>query len=1098
MIIRKSVWTGVLLLVWVPQVVAEESAGCDPWVAKVVSLQGQVEAKRRAASDWQVIKLDTTYCSGDSLRVGENSRAALVLSNDTLLRLDQNSAITLTAISKESPSLLEILTGLVHFISRVPHSLKVNTPYVNAAIEGTEFVVAVNKDSATVTVFEGSVLAQNAAGEVRITHNETAQALAGGAPQKILLAKPRDAVQWALYYPPVFSDPAPLPFVEASDLLYQGRIEAAREKIKKLPPSDDSRLPHDDFLLANRKYKIAASNTLEAIIAVVQNDKDRALQLAQEAVNEMPTMAATYIALSYAQQAQFDLDAATQSATRATTVEPNNALAFARLAELQLSRGYLNAALLSAQRATQLDSKQARAQTILGFAYLTQIHVAEATQVFNTAIELDQADPLPHLGLGLAKIRKNNLAEGRRDIEIAALLDPNNALIRSYLGKAYFEEKRPRIDADQFAMAKELDPNDPTPWFYDAIRKQTENRPVEALEDLQKSIELNGNRAVYRSRLQLDQDEAARSASLARIYSDLGFEQSALIEATRSLHQDPANHSAHRFLSDLYSTRTRHEIARASEMLQAQLLQPNNINPIPPQFVETDLGVITSAGPVNASYGEYNHLFTRDSINAQTNLIGGNNATKGDNILVSGIYGPTSLGFSQFHYESEGYRPNNDIKHNIYDFLVQSRLTNVFSVLADYKKRNTSSGDLLLRFDPEDFYPNKRNNTSSETTKVGFNYKHKQNNNLLGLLKWDRHTENINDYETGTIPFDFTSTTTTGVDEKSKSAELQYIINESIYNVISGIGYINKNRNSTETTVLDVIVPPVHDVTTTPSELVTNYKKGYLYTNFNNLGDVKLTAGASYSDYESDRFRFNQMDYSLGAIYKASNNLTLRFALLSSINAPIVADQTIEPTQIAGFNQFFDDLNGSKTKRSGIGLDYFFSGKTKMGFETSLRKIEAPSTAGLSVEFDDLEERLNSIYLYSTLTNQVSLAINSELEVFRNPNSNILATPTEIKTSRTPIAIIYNSQNGYALKTFFIHVDQTYRDVSNNIFTDTFWVTNILVSYKFPLRTGQISLGVNNAFDEKFSYYDIEYTGAQKTPLFQPARTVFAQINFVL
>jgi len=74
-------------------------------------------------------------------------------------------------------------------------------------------------------------------------------------------------------------------------------------------------------------------------------------------------------------------------------------------------------------------------------------------------------------------------------------------------------------------MAKKLDPSDPTPYFYDAIEKQTTNRPVEALKDLQRAIELNDNRAVYRSRLLLDADQAARSASLARIYSDLGFQQ---------------------------------------------------------------------------------------------------------------------------------------------------------------------------------------------------------------------------------------------------------------------------------------------------------------------------------------------------------------------------------------------------------------------------------------------------------------------------------------------------------------------------------------------------------------------------------------------
>jgi hypothetical protein len=84
-----------------------------------------------------------------------------------------------------------------------------------------------------------------------------------------------------------------------------------------------------------------------------------------------------------------------------------------------------------------------------------------------------------------------------------------------------------------------LDPNDPTPWFYDAILKQTQNRPVEALEDLQKSIELNDNRAVNRSRLLLDEDAAARRVNAAGVYRDLGFDQLALSEGFLSLDIDP-------------------------------------------------------------------------------------------------------------------------------------------------------------------------------------------------------------------------------------------------------------------------------------------------------------------------------------------------------------------------------------------------------------------------------------------------------------------------------------------------------------------------------------------------------------------------------
>ena len=164
--------------------------------------------------------------------------------------------------------------------------------------------------------------------------------------------------------------------------------------------------------------------------------------------------------------------------------------------------------------------------------------------------------------------------------------------MRSYVGKAYYEENtgaRERLAGTQLEMAKQLDPNDPTPWRDHAVRKQTENRPVEALKDVQQSIELNDERAVYRSRLLLDEDLAARSTSLARIYSDLSFKQLAQVQGWRSLQADPTNFSAHRFLSDSYLTQPRHEIGRLSELLQSQLWQPLNLTPLQPQIGETGL-----------------------------------------------------------------------------------------------------------------------------------------------------------------------------------------------------------------------------------------------------------------------------------------------------------------------------------------------------------------------------------------------------------------------------------------------------------------------------------------------------------------------------
>ncbi len=375
---------------------ADEKFNCDPagsntgsqtesqtksqfGAAKIAAVQGKVEAKRTNEDKWHAAKRNAIYCPGDQIRVGKDSRASIILSNDTLVRLDQYSAITLTKIETEGPSLLELVKGIAHFISRVPRSLKVDTPFVNAAIEGTEFVVAVKDNDTTVTVFEGIVLTENENGSVRLLQNESSIAKQGQAPEKILLAKPRDTVQWALYFPPVIkADAEGNTLQQASSLLYKGRVEEAAILLAAIEGS-------------------GTAKALQAIIAIVNNNKEGAIALAKEAVQLAPDSAAPHIAMSYAWQAQLNLSQALASAKQATNKAPDDAIAWSRLAELQLSVGELSNAQESATRASELDPSIARTQTILAYAYLTQIDIPQARATFNKAIDLDQNDPLPHL-----------------------------------------------------------------------------------------------------------------------------------------------------------------------------------------------------------------------------------------------------------------------------------------------------------------------------------------------------------------------------------------------------------------------------------------------------------------------------------------------------------------------------------------------------------------------------------------------------------------------------------------------------------------------------------------------------------------------------
>ena len=56
----------------------------------------------------------------------------------------------------------------------------------------------------------------------------------------------------------------------------------------------------------------------------------------------------------------------------------------------------------------------------------------------------------------------------------------------------------------------------------------------------------------------------------------------------------------------------------------------------------------------------------------------------------------------------------------------------------------------------------------------------------------------------------------------------------------------------------------------------------------------------------------------------------------------LVAQQTIEPTLVAGFNQLFDDFNGTKADQAAGGLDFRATPDLTVGVEGIYRGISPP------------------------------------------------------------------------------------------------------------------------------------------------------------
>lgn len=1134
---------------------ADTGLNCEPLAGNIVSVEGSLQIRRAGTAGWSPAAVDMRLCERDTIRTGANSRAAIALINDAVFRLDQNTAVNLADITpaEEEQSFIDLLVGALQSFSRKPREIAVTTPYLNATIEGTEFVIRVARNETQLTVFEGTVRAANELGETAVTSGEMVVAAAGGPPERRIVVRPRDAAQWAIYYPPVLAalggarPPADLTPVmsEAVALAGGGDAAGALEAMDRVPAAQqDARwhLYRASFLLAAGQVDAARTAidgglaldpnnslayALRAVIDVAQSRNDEALSNSRRAVELAPDSAVALIARSYALQANYELDEARRLLEHGVAANPDDALAHARLAELWMMVGYRGRARAEAERAVEIAPNLERAQVVLGFAALVETRTGQAKAAFNKAIALDSDDPLPHLGVGLALIREGDLAEGRRRIEAAVALDPQDALLRAYLGKAYFEERRAPLDGEQLAIAKDLDPNDPTAWLYDAIRKQSENRPGDALRDLEKSIELNDSRAVYRGRLQLDEDRAARGASLARVYSDLGFTRAGLNEAMKSLGDDPANASAHRFLADTYAGMRRHEIARVSEQLQAQMLQDININPVSPSGSTANLA--TSAGPATAGFNEYSALFERNRFQLDARGEYGSNDTRSGEGVLSVVHDRLSLSAGGYSYLTDGWRENAAIDHDIQNVYAQAALTPDLNVQLEYRHRESTSGDLAMNFDPDVFSSTLETELEQDIWRAGVRYSPTPSSDvLLSYLgsKRDGLTTEIEDQNFGGFAV-IRNENRDQIEDDGDQYEAQYLYRLPRANLTMGGGYSDVVRDRD---VVDIVaedfagfppfIPPLPAGTvltrTSPLEDI-EHRRGYIYVNGVFPDAVTWTLGGSYDDYDREGAEVEEWNPKFGVQWDVTDSLRLRGAAFKVVKPLIVANRTIEPTQIAGFNQLFDDSNGTVSKAYGLGLDWRPADALYMGIEGLWRDYEevvglinaainplaipSPGVFRLSDPVER-EERIIRGYTYWSPIPSLALSVEAIHDRYTSdpgPGSDFF--PKEVVTTSVPVGVRYFHPSGFfaTAGATYVHQDVARHPASSlPEGTESFVTVGAGLGWRLRGGGGLISLEASNLLDEEFRYQDDGFREFQEEPLsspYIPERTIMGRLT---
>lgn len=1107
-----------------------DALACDPSAGYIAAAEGVVEVRSGRTGPWRPTQARQALCPGDQVTVRGLGRAAVVLTQDVLVRLDQNTTLTLPTAPTQADAELGLSEGVVHVISRFRKRFGILTPVVNALVDGTEFTVAGDSAHARVAVAEGRVRAVNARGEQALLAGEAADTTAGSAPGPVLVVQPLETVRWAIHYPQVvlpdaasvagLPEPSRKAVLAARDAAIAGHFRAA---LDALPASMGENSPMlaafraglflglgrvdqaEAVLSALPPGADAAADAVRTVLLTARNDPAGAQDAAGQAIQRDPAAQAAWLALSYARQAGGRLNDALDAATQATQRAPDNPLAWARRAELELALARPDAAERSIRRALELNPDTAHAQTFAAFALLLRGRDTEAASAFETTLDGPaSADPLAHFGRGLTHLRQGQLDAARREIEIAVLLDPSNAELRSYLGRAYMDEARDKQATDQFALARRLDPASPTPWYFDAFRKLQGRDFVGAINDGETAMALNDNRVVLRGGALIDQDRAARSASLGDAYREAGFYGPMQARAMSALDDDPQSPAAHRLLADAYTDTPRYETARLSELLQSQLRQPIGQMPLPPQLVMPALPVLD--GPRGISPDEGSSLFARRPTHFAASLMGGNQGTFAGSVLASQAAERVQITAGAFDYRSRAL-----VDGGVDTHLSGTRLTGQFALtpasmlIAELRHTERTSGEQSLGlFDSEE--RRRRDAINTDLGRLALRYAPSASEEVL----LDAVTLHVRE-RTGSLQsllFPTGDLLDVGVDADNRVNARRFA---GLYSwqgegksVTAGASSFRLTGDQAPVVTTCCVFGPDPLVDTQPANrLRTDRDAVFAYAKWRAASVLTLHGGLEYVRLaDAVSAGTERINGKIGAVVDATPSTTLRAAVFQGVKGSKYDRESLEPTQFAGFNQVFDDFDGTRWTRAAMAVDQRFAGNVKAGAEISARRLDVPTlgcdTPDCLARWKESQHRLYAAMPFGQRA-ALSAEWRHEATHLEGSPANLTSMPYRLRTDLVPIRLWLRVGPGdVMLENWLVRQHARLADAfggEDAIGQSTFSVTNLRYTLPLVSNHATVSVGASNLFDRNFRFENADYNGDPKAPLFFPRRTVLVQFK---
>jgi len=557
--------------------------------AEIIYVTGQSYV--RETTEWKPAKEKQQLNAGAYVRTAAYGQVALLLGDNTQLRVNQNSEVRIKEVAATETTSIELnegriwaqakrfLRGVTGAIATTRPAVKVTTQTSTIGIRGTDWDVSVEPNgTTTLTVLSGLAELSNDFGSIQVAPNEQARSEPGKAPTKILLTKARERIQWVTVYRPQPQRWAGADQAAVADLvrlIADGDYAAAVPRLEKLAGQSAAaaRLLADIHISQGRAAEAVAllqgrddplSMALQAHALLVADESARAGQVIEAGLRRHPGHAELLIAQGDRARFEGQGNAARGAFGGAIAAEPKNAWGWFGRGRVDVEREALTQARGDLLQALSLDPQGPGYRGELGTLESYASNLSAAETHFQEALDRQSGDFTSHTGLGIVKLKQGKPEEALQSFLKAGVLQPDFARATLWTGVAYYQLGRDQNALTALERAAQLDPNDPLPHFYAAMIHTDRHEPGEAVAAARHAIALWPK---LKSLNQVSSDQKG-SANLGTTLERFGLEEWALSAAWQAY--TPFWGGSHLFLAD----RTPDTYGKNSELFQGFIADP--------------------------------------------------------------------------------------------------------------------------------------------------------------------------------------------------------------------------------------------------------------------------------------------------------------------------------------------------------------------------------------------------------------------------------------------------------------------------------------------------------------------------------------------